>query len=247
MPKARQRAATSRPMRPRPMIPSRLPNSSTPANDLRSHVSAFIATSAGARLRARASIRPTASSAVETVLPPGRVHHQHAAPRRRHEVDVVDAHARAADHLEARRRADHLGVHLAAAADQDRVVGRHELDQLGRRQRLLHVDGPTLGAQDLGAALGDAFEDEDPVAHVRPSRSSFRVPGTLPAEQRTGEDARSSGFATDRSRRVIGPLASCNPPLGSWTRSIRSGRLRGVPHNLWKNLWKVPAESAARA
>ncbi len=71
IPNARQRAATSRPIRPKPMTPRRLPKSSTPAKDFRSHFSPFIAASAGATLRARASIRATASSAVETVLPPG--------------------------------------------------------------------------------------------------------------------------------------------------------------------------------
>ena len=71
IPKARAREATSRPMRPSPTTPRRLPNSSTPANFLRSQVSAFMEESAGGMLRARASIRAIASSAVEIVLPPG--------------------------------------------------------------------------------------------------------------------------------------------------------------------------------
>ena len=58
-------------MRPKPITPSRLPNSSTPAKDLRSQVPAFIARSAGARFRERASISATASSAVAMELPPG--------------------------------------------------------------------------------------------------------------------------------------------------------------------------------
>ncbi len=71
MPKALQRAATSRPMRPKPITPARLPLSSTPAKDLRSHFEAFIEASAWATFRARASISAMASSAVETRLPQG--------------------------------------------------------------------------------------------------------------------------------------------------------------------------------
>jgi hypothetical protein len=96
-----------------------------------------------------------------------RVHHEDAAPRRRREVDVVDAHAATADHLQALRRLDDLGVHLGAAADEDRVVGGHDLHELGGRQGLLHVDGPAFAAQDLGAAFGDPLEDEDAVTHVQ--------------------------------------------------------------------------------
>jgi hypothetical protein len=99
---------------------------------------------------------------------PGRVHDEHATTGGGREVHVVDPHAGAADDLQALRGLDHLGGHLAAAADEDGVVGRHELDELGRRQRLLHVHGPALGAQDLGATFGDALENENAVAHGAP-------------------------------------------------------------------------------
>ena len=71
MPSALQRAATSRPIRPRPMTPIRLPSSSTPANDLRSQRSDFMAASACGMLRATAKSSPRVSSAVETMFPPG--------------------------------------------------------------------------------------------------------------------------------------------------------------------------------
>ena len=95
----------------------------------------------------------------------GRVHDEDAPARGRREVHVVDPDPRPPDDLEVPGGVDHLGVHLAAAADENGVVGRHELDELGRRQRLLHVHGPALGAQDLGAALGDALENENAVGH----------------------------------------------------------------------------------
>jgi hypothetical protein len=92
---------------------------------------------------------------------PRRVHDQDPAPRRRLQVDVVDTHPRAADHPEALRGVDHLGVHLAAAANEDGVVRRHPLHQLRGRQGLLHVHGPAFGPQDLGTTLGDALQDEN--------------------------------------------------------------------------------------
>ena len=66
-----------------------------------------------------------------------RVHDDHAAARGRVEVHVVDAHARPADDLQVLRRVQHLGRDLAAAADQDRVVGRDDLGQLRGRQGFL--------------------------------------------------------------------------------------------------------------
>ena len=71
MPSARQRAATSRPMRPKPTTPMRFPLSSTPANDFRSHFPAFMDASAWGMLRASASSSARLSSAVETRLPSG--------------------------------------------------------------------------------------------------------------------------------------------------------------------------------
>ena len=58
-------------MRPKPITPMRLPCSSTPAKDLRSHLPPFIEASAWATLRASDSSSASASSAVETRLPIG--------------------------------------------------------------------------------------------------------------------------------------------------------------------------------
>src|SRR5262249_61855366 len=58
-------------MRPRPTTPRRLPWSSVPANDLRSHLPAFIEASAAGMWRATERSSERASSAVDTRLPPG--------------------------------------------------------------------------------------------------------------------------------------------------------------------------------
>ena len=71
IPSARQRAATSRPMRPRPTTPMRFPASSTPPSALRSHFPALMEASARATLRARARSSATVNSAVEIMFPSG--------------------------------------------------------------------------------------------------------------------------------------------------------------------------------
>ncbi len=71
MPKARARAATSWPMRPRPMTPSVLPRSSAPVSRFLSQTPRFIAASAAGTARASASISASACSATLTLLAPG--------------------------------------------------------------------------------------------------------------------------------------------------------------------------------
>ncbi len=71
MPKAKARRATSPPMRPSPRIPKVFPITSVPWNCLRSHLPAAIEACAWGTLRARLMSIVKASSAVETVLPPG--------------------------------------------------------------------------------------------------------------------------------------------------------------------------------
>ena len=56
---------------------------------------------AGAMFRTRPYISASVCSAVEIVLPAGRVHHHDALPGGGGGVDIIDAHARAGDGLEA--------------------------------------------------------------------------------------------------------------------------------------------------
>ena len=95
MPKAWQRAATSRPIRPRPTTPTRLPWSSTPAKDFRSHFWALMEASAWAMFRAIAMRRAKASSAVETRFPPGEFITTMPRAGGGGQVHVVDPDARA--------------------------------------------------------------------------------------------------------------------------------------------------------
>ncbi len=52
----------------------------------------------------------------------GRVHHDDAARRRGRNIDIVDADAGAADHLEAGRLLQDLGGHLGGRADGEAVI-----------------------------------------------------------------------------------------------------------------------------
>jgi len=71
MPKAAARLATSRPMRPNPMIPRVSPASDVPMSFFLSHLPAFIEASAAGMWRARLSIKPIVCSATATVLASG--------------------------------------------------------------------------------------------------------------------------------------------------------------------------------
>src|SRR5690606_20904609 len=52
----------------------------------------------------------------------GRVHHDDALPRRRRNVDIVDADAGAANHLEVGRRSDQLLGHLGGGTNGEAVI-----------------------------------------------------------------------------------------------------------------------------
>ena len=97
---ATARVATAWPMRPRPTMPSVLPANCVPMNFLRSQRPSTRLWWAGAMFRTRPYIRASVCSAVEIVLPAGRVHHHDALPGGGLRVDVVDAHASPGDRLE---------------------------------------------------------------------------------------------------------------------------------------------------
>ena len=154
---------------------------------------------------ARASIRATASSAVETRVAARRVHHEDAAAGRGGEVDVVDA----------RRRPRPMTLRLFAASItsafiwlplriEDGVVGRHDLHELGRGQGLLHVDASSLRRARISAPRS-----------VMPSRTRMRW--------LTGDSSWRRSDA--KAGRRLSLFASAElPPRGSSSRSI--ARLR---------------------
>ena len=90
------------------------------------------------------------------------VRHDDAAPGGRVDVDVVDAHAGAPDHLQPGRALDQVGRQLGRGADDDRVV---VADPLGEIAVLVDVDVVAL-AQELDARVGDLLPDEDSRAHT---------------------------------------------------------------------------------
>ena len=90
----------------------------------------------------------------------GRVGDDDAAAGRGGDVDVVDAGAGAADHLEALGPLDQLRRHLGRRADEQRVVGADRLAQLLLGHLEAEVDLEAL-AQQLDAGVGDLLLDED--------------------------------------------------------------------------------------
>ena len=97
-----------------------------------------------------------------------RVRDDDPAPRRRLDVDVVDADARAADHLEALGALDQLGGQLRRGADDDRVVAADDL-----LERALGVDVDVEArAEELDAGLGDLLADEDSHAVLNASSAA---------------------------------------------------------------------------
>ena len=87
----------------------------------------------------------------------GRVRDDDPAARRRLDVDVVDADAGAADHLQPLGALDQVGGQLRRRADHDRVVAA---DDLGERRVAVLVDVEAR-AQQLDAGGGDRLPDED--------------------------------------------------------------------------------------
>ncbi len=89
----------------------------------------------------------------------GRVGDDDAAPGRGRDVDVVDAGAGAADHLEAAGALDQLGSHLGGRADEQRVVVADRLVQLRVGHLQAQVDLKAL-AQHVDAGVGDLLPDQ---------------------------------------------------------------------------------------
>ena len=84
----------------------------------------------------------------------------HAAVGGGGHIDVVDAHARAADDLEVRARLDDLARDLGARAHDEGVVAGDRLDQLLGREIEQHVDLEALLAQNLDAGIRQLVGDQ---------------------------------------------------------------------------------------
>jgi hypothetical protein len=94
----------------------------------------------------------------------GRVRDDDPTPGRRLDVDIVDSHAGAADHLQPLRALEHVRRQLRRRADHDRVVRADLLAQVAVR---LEVDVEAL-AEQLDPGVGDRLPDQDPGAgHTR--------------------------------------------------------------------------------
>ena len=103
--KAAARFTTSRPMLPRPTMPSVLPRSSVPMNLRFSHLPDFGGSAGrGNRPRQGQHQREGVLGHRDGVAA-RRVHHQHAGGGGGGQIDVVDADARAPDHAQLGRRA----------------------------------------------------------------------------------------------------------------------------------------------
>ena len=123
-----------------------------------------------------------------------RVRHDDPAPRRRVDVDVVDAHARAPDHLQPLGALDQVGGQLGRRADDDRVVAADDL-----LERALGVDVHVEArAEKLDARLRDLLADEDAWAHVRdgsPLNASSAAVTATPRSTSAPRSARTSSTA----------------------------------------------------
>ena len=90
------------------------------------------------------------------------------------DVDVVDPHARAADHLQPVGALDQLGGQLRRRADHDRVVVADLAGEIAVRVDV-HLEAL---AQEVDPRLGDRLPDEDPHTGVCSKASSARVTAT---------------------------------------------------------------------
>ncbi len=86
-----------------------------------------------------------------------RVRDHDPPPCRRVDVDVVDAHARAADHLQPARFLDERGVERRPGANDDRVELADDRPELGLRV----LDDVEAAPEKLEPGLGDGLPDQD--------------------------------------------------------------------------------------
>ncbi len=136
-----------------------------------------------------------------------RVRDDDPAPRRRVDVDVVDADARAADHLQVHGAFDQLGRELRRRAHDDRVVAADDL-----LERRLRVDVDVeAGTQELDARVGDRLADEDLRGHATACARTPRAPRSRRRRARCPRRARRATSSTAASAVVMSKTS--NQPM----------------------------------
>ena len=178
----RARSATSWPMRPNPRIPSVFSYTSTPPNRLRSHLPLFSDACACGMLRACASIIAIVCSAAATMFDSGAFATMIPLLRGRRHVDVVDADAGAADHLQPVGALDHVGGQLRGRADHDRVV-------VARSRREARPPTCRCARRRRSARAGDRRRRRRS-SPLRGPGSRSRRPSVRSADRLRGADAR---------------------------------------------------------
>ena len=123
-----------------------MPVISTPRNRLVSHFPARVEAAGGGNVAGEREHQGDGVLRRRDRVAERRVHHDHALRRRRGEIDIVDADAGPADHLEAGRALQHLGGDLRRRADRKPVEAA---DDLGETLPILAKFGPKI---DLDAA-----------------------------------------------------------------------------------------------
>ena len=172
------RSATIEPILPAPIRPSILLVTSTPMKRFFSHLLA-----PWSRRRPPAAGGPAPASCADGMLgrgdriAEGRVHHDDALLGRRRNVDIVDADAGAADHLEILRRGDDLLGDLARRADGEAIILADDFEQLvlvlAQIGQVVDLDAIVL--EDLDGGLAEACRKREPWA--------WRPPGFRSLEQ----------------------------------------------------------------
>ena len=191
--------------------------------------------------RASATSSAIACSAVVTLLPSGVFMTTMPRAVAAGDVDVVDADAGAADHLELRRGLDHLARHLGAAPDHEALDVRHRLQE-GVALQAGRVDGldPARRLQDGEPFLRERVADQHLGHRVLRSVSLFGLRARAPNPgARGGSTARGerSAAAAPRIRRGMQEAAAVPPHVtgrrdrGSWQAPpgmSNEGRVPGV-------------------
>ena len=217
-------------------MPSVRPRSSSPVNCARFHSPRRIEASAGAIRRARPYMqRERVLGGGDRVAGRG-VDDGDPGPRRRVEVDVVDADPGPADDDEPRAGGDELGVDLDLAADDERVVVGQDRAQLVAAEARALVD-LVVGAEELEALRGDGFGDEDPHAPRRPAagaREPERLDGgawaaatAAPGGRRARPSSEASSSVLDRAEDLLERDRARGGRAGRSCRSACPGRRRG--------------------
>ena len=185
------RSTTIEPILPQPITPSVLPVISTPMKRFFSHLPAWVEASAcGICARQREHQGDRVLGGGDRIAE-GRVHHDDALRGRGRDIDIVDADAGAADHLQVLRLLEDLRRHLGGRADREAVEIADDLGELVlvlAELRLeidldaailedLHGGGrQSIGNENLGAMAMSSPEDDRRVESLSSRMSGHCCP-----------------------------------------------------------------------